>query len=103
MPEQQSEDVRIAMARIEGMLQATLPQHAARLDEHDRAITSLAAITTQQGQDIAAVKAVATERAAEGRDQAAARRSVPVGWQVASVVLAGLAVVISVVLYALNH
>lgn len=91
------------MARIEGMLSATLPQHASRLDEHDRAITNLAATVTQQGQDIAAVKAVATERAVETRDQAAARRTVNPGWAVAGFTVSAIAVVVTVLLFTLQH
>lgn len=97
------EDFRIALAELKGMLSATLPQHAARLDEHDRAITNIAAIVTQQGQDIAAVKAVAETRAADLRDAEAVKRTVPVGWQVAGVLIAAAAVVVTVLLYALNN
>lgn len=97
------EDVRLVLARMEGMLQATLPQHAARLDEHDRSIASLSATVTQQGQQLAAVSAVATERATEQRDQAVSRRSTPPWVAVASLLVAGIAVIVTVLFFAFDH
>lgn len=58
----ESEETRIALARIEGMLSATLPHHSAKLDEHDKLILALSAAQTQQGQDIAGITAVMSER-----------------------------------------
>ena len=60
MTDDQSDDLRITMARVEGMLSAVLPQHGARLDEHDKALTNLGATVVQQGQAIAGLEATQT-------------------------------------------
>jgi ferric-dicitrate binding protein FerR (iron transport regulator) len=83
-----NEPSAITLARIEGMLSATLPQHAALLDEHGRLLTSLGAIVTQQGQDIAAIQAVAAERAMD-------RRTTPPWVAIAALIVAAAALIVT--------
>lgn len=86
-----TDDVRVAIARIEGMLQATIPQHAARLDEHDRALSTVAATQVTHGERLAAVEAVAE----------AAHRTPP--WVAVVSAVAGLgALVLAVVIFVLE-
>lgn len=85
------DDVRLAIAELKGMLGATLPSHAARLDEHDRLLVTLAATQVQQGQDIASVVAVAAERAA-------AHRTTPPWVGVAALLVAAAAVIVTIIL-----
>ncbi len=68
-----SDETRLALARIEGKLDTILPIHSAKIDELSSQHLTLAATVTQQGQRLSAVEALATERANEtARRQAAA-------------------------------
>jgi hypothetical protein len=58
----QSDEVRTALARVEGMLAATLPQHAAQLDEHSRSIAGITNTQIKHGERLASLETGAESR-----------------------------------------
>ena len=50
------DDVRITLARVEGMLGQILPQHTAQLDEHTRAIAGISLTQVKHGERLASLE-----------------------------------------------
>jgi len=101
VPAGADDDVKTQLARIEGMLSATLPHHSARLDEHDRRIDDHDQRLRAVGSDVAVLKAssadrvdVAVQRATEERGRDDSRHRSATLWQAAAAV-AGLLLVVA--------
>lgn len=57
-----SDETRQTLARIEGMLQATLPQHAARLDSHDQEFAAVKRTQVEHGERLSSIQGVIDDR-----------------------------------------